>query len=103
MTDYIDRKTALSFPFANEQYDHENANENFILGCETYKEWLENLPVADAQEVRHGKWHESRFGNGITVPISKYYICNQCSHTSSKKTRYCPNCGAKMDGKGNEK
>ena len=51
MTDYIDRKTALSFPFANEQYDHENANEDFILGCETYKEWLENLSFVDVQKV----------------------------------------------------
>ena len=103
MADYIDRKTALSFPFANEQYDHENANENFIFGCETYKEWLENLPVANVQEVRHGKWRECRFGNGITVPFRKYYICNQCNHTSQKKSRYCPNCGTKMDGKRNEK
>lgn len=41
----IDRDTALSFPYANGQYDKANANEDFILGCETYKEWLEQLPI----------------------------------------------------------
>ena len=48
---YIDRELALSHPFANGHYDHENANEHFIFGCETYKEWLETLPVVDAVEV----------------------------------------------------
>ena len=51
MSKYIDRELALSLPFANGHYDHENANEHFIFGCETYKEWLETLPVVDAVEV----------------------------------------------------
>lgn len=32
---YIDRKQALSHPFANGKYDHEHANEDFILGFES--------------------------------------------------------------------
>ena len=51
MSDYISREAALSFPFANGKYDHENANEHFIFGCETYKEWLEQLPAANVVEV----------------------------------------------------
>ena len=51
MSRYINREEALSFPFANGQYDHKNADENFILGCESYKEWLENLPTADVIHV----------------------------------------------------
>ena len=51
MAEFIDKKTALSFPFANGQYDHQNANAHFIYGCETYKEWLETLPAADVVEV----------------------------------------------------
>ena len=47
MTKFLDRDMALSHPFANGHYDHENANEHFILGYESYKEWLENLPEAD--------------------------------------------------------
>lgn len=51
MPKYIDRELALSMPFANGHYDHENANEHYIFGCETYKEWLETLPTTDAVEV----------------------------------------------------
>ena len=45
MSDCINRNLALSFPWANGKYDHENANEHFIYGIETYKEWLEQLPI----------------------------------------------------------
>lgn len=41
----ISREEALSHPFANGKYDHKNADINFILGHESYKEWLETLPV----------------------------------------------------------
>ncbi len=47
MAKYIDKELALSHPFANGHYDHKNANEEFILGHESYKEWLEDLPTAD--------------------------------------------------------
>ena len=47
---YIDRDLALSHPFANGQYDHEHANDDFIIGHESYKEWLEQLPTTDVVE-----------------------------------------------------
>lgn len=73
----------------------EQFKEAYNLAIKALKE-----PPADVQEVKHGKWHEVSFGNSITVSVSKYYICNQCNHTSQKKTHYCANCGAEMDGKG---
>lgn len=45
MSEFLDRDKALSFPFANGQYDHKHANEHYIFGCEAYKEWLEQLPT----------------------------------------------------------
>lgn len=50
MTKYIDRELALSLPFANGRYDEENANIDFICGCETYKEYLESLPYFEVEE-----------------------------------------------------
>lgn len=47
----ISREEALSHPFANGKYDHKNADINFILGHESYKEWLETLPVFTEQEI----------------------------------------------------
>ena len=46
----IDRNEALSYPFANDEYDKEHANMDFILGSESYKEWLETLPVIEVQD-----------------------------------------------------
>lgn len=48
---YISREAAMAMPWANGQYDHEHANEHFILGLESYKEWLEYVPAADVVEV----------------------------------------------------
>lgn len=50
MKKYIERELALSFPFANGRYDEENANIDFICGCETYKEYLETLPCVEVRE-----------------------------------------------------
>lgn len=63
---------------------------------------LQKYQKADVEEVRHGRWEDSRrldFG-GI------YHWFRQCSeclyeredYTPEKDTNYCPNCGAKMDG-----
>lgn len=42
---YIRREDALSYPFANGQYDKEHASKDFVAGCESYKEWLADLPI----------------------------------------------------------
>lgn len=50
-------------------------------------------PTADVVEVRHGEWRKAN---------DKYprYVCTICNHLfNNKNYNYCPNCGAKMDGK----
>ena len=50
-------------------------------------------PAVDAEPVRHGRWDTSF--DGITP------FCTECgmSHRfMTRITKYCPNCGAKMDG-----
>ena len=49
--EYILREEALSHPFANGKYDHKNANIDFILGCESYKEWLETFLAFTEQDI----------------------------------------------------
>lgn len=52
----------------------------------------------DAEPVRHGKWIIGlKFGECYNVQ------CDQCKtiqvlYYGKKVTRYCPECGAKMDG-----
>ena len=55
--------------------------------------FINNMPLADVVEVRHGKWEKVS---------EKYprYVCTSCRHLyNNKEYKYCPNCGAKMDGK----
>ena len=93
MTEYIDKNIALSFPFANGEYDYNHANEHFIYGCETYKEWLETLLTADVRENIKARW----------IDMGNYLLCSNCgaTHYGADKN-YCPNCGARMDKVKNE-
>lgn len=54
-------------------------------------------PAADVEEVRHGKW--------VYHYRLKKFVCLECGFEQKHKPewKYCPNCGAKMDGKENEK
>lgn len=92
MSGYIDRDLALSLPWANGEYDHEHANENFIIGLKTYKEWLEYLPTADVTEVKHSHYY------GEELPcLYLTQVCGACGLRVPKEC-YCQHCGAKMDG-----
>ena len=54
-------------------------------------------PTADVVEVKHGEWEKRTF---IIFDSEKVgYRCSECHTTWDTETNYCPNCGAKMDGK----
>ena len=62
------------------------------------RELLEDTPTADVVEVRHGYWEQ-----GDYYDIGD--VCSECeydSHLILCKYKYCPQCGAKMDGKDGE-
>ena len=52
---------------------------------------------ADVAPVRHGRWIERGYVCG-----ENEYQCSQCKETewrtSASRLKYCPFCGAKMDG-----
>lgn len=51
----------------------------------------------DAVPVVHGKWGQpNRFKDGVGL-----WRCDQCGEASIRRFRYCPECGAKMDGDDN--
>ena len=53
-------------------------------------------PAADVVPVVHGRWSgEEIFPN---FPSLNGYCCSRCYQHQGRKTTYCPNCGAKMDG-----
>lgn len=62
---------------------------------------IENAPTADVVEVKHGKWINEKTDVGYF--FAEYcYECSVCGSSTGfgtyPKSRYCPYCGAKMDG-----
>ena len=69
------------------------------------KNKIYNIPAADVAPVVHGKWTEkdnSMYDLYMRENIHwSTYICSACNGEVMKDFRYCPNCGARMDGDGN--
>ncbi len=66
-------------------------------------ECINNQPTADVAEVKHGRWDAS--GRYKFVDETLAIRCSECGcslHSEEYQKyhwNYCPNCGAKMDGK----
>ena len=63
--------------------------------------------AVDAVEVVHGRWIPLEYdGYADGNPVWDLWECSECreEHSGDEDTLtpYCPNCGAKMDGDGNE-
>lgn len=87
--------------------------EVYCVGCNSYNgvrcracgtgdaiDIIEDAPAADVAPVVHAEWVVC--GDGDNVP----WMCSHCGKTTAHKYKviygkYCPHCGAKMDG-GNE-
>lgn len=95
MADYIDRKAVL------ERYHNDFFKQHICDGAEDVN-WLrkciDEAPTADVAPVRHGKWIEEL--------DTEYMKCSACGEEYFDEydmlrdglVKYCPNCGALMDG-----
>ena len=63
---------------------------------------IDNAPTVDAVEVVHGRWEAVDHDGSWRV--DKCSACHKRMHyvDYDQPYAYCPNCGAKMDGDGNE-
>ena len=77
--------------FVESDSERDKAVEAWNMRAESVKE----QPAADVVEVRHGRWIEDH----------EFFKCSECGFlTDYRLSNFCPNCGAKMDGKvGDEK
>lgn len=71
----------------------------YIDAIEYCVQQINEAPTADVAEVRHGKW--------VHTDYAMHWLgkdeCSECTyHTSDRDDlshlKYCPNCGARMDG-----
>ena len=75
-------------------------NRGYVAGWNGVINLIEQAPTVDAVEVVHGRWKESKCLDEC------FWVCSNCKFPSEASAaprlyRYCPNCGAKMDGDGN--
>lgn len=60
------------------------------------------FPAADVAEVRHGRWHDVY----LSSASSFVGICSICGESNDippvPLAKFCPFCGAKMDGEQND-
>ena len=66
------------------------AEHNFFAAEVTHSHSAENLK--DWAPVVHGCW----------IHYDGVVICNECGDAETSESCYCKQCGAKMDGKGEE-
>lgn len=92
MTDeYISRKAALKALYADYAYP--------AMGI------IKEIPAADVAPVRHGHWIGEGDGYADGALVYDVWHCSECDYCIDDGTdnpdclpKYCPNCGARMDG-----
>lgn len=105
MKEYVDRKAIMEdindlkqSPWYNDDtgFDTKQARQD---GVKCVVELIINpAPIEDVVEVRHGKWGKEKWMK------TNQHICSLCHstvrvHPESVEYKWCPYCGAKMDGK----
>jgi hypothetical protein len=100
MAEYIEREAFMEF--WNKEFRHLYPNDKYLVA-------LANFPTAEVVEVRHGEWlHTEEPLGWRDVDCIECSSCHEswimdddlCLDDYKDGWKYCPNCGAKMDGKG---
>ena len=110
MAEYIEREAEDYWCERCCNFDKENVGMDAtavckLTGCLAYCQEYGgnckgfNIPAADVVEVRHGEWGKKPWMD------TYQHWCPLCLATvrvspQSVEYKYCPYCGAKMDGKG---
>ena len=112
--DLIDRK-ALGIGYCNPLVFDKT---EYAHGWNCAIEILMNAPTVDAVELVHGVWVVEDYDSGDPGYYSAFIEvhCSKCGYELGAESgqygwcygdpfplNYCPNCGAKMDGDGNER
>ena len=60
--------------------------------------------TSDVEEVKHGEWYliDECSNEGVYCSVCHKKVYKMCYGNVKVKSKYCPNCGAKMKGKEKE-
>lgn len=67
-------------------------------GCDKGKCPIWNAPAEDVLPVVHGEWKATILENSNAVIRTGSPHCSVCGKSAPRRTAFCPNCFAKMDG-----
>lgn len=83
----------IQMMYIRREMDYGGENE-FCRGMRKALRVIENMPTADVQPVEHGHWEEHEIRGSLTQ------CCSVCGSDCGVlyPYRYCPCCGARMDG-----
>lgn len=83
--------------YGNRDAEQQNRSYSTMMLYEV-ADMLEDAPTIEAAPVVHGKWISDLDANGKLKSVWRgCSVCGCLNH--STKPNFCPNCGAKMDGK----
>lgn len=98
MPEYVEREALLRALSKEVEYDDDGEQE---INSDTVFITIEEAPTADIVPVVHGEWELFDECSNAGVYCS---ICHKAVYRESAwyknvhiKSKYCPNCGAKMD------
>lgn len=94
------------FCYCNESDYSDGVASGFLLARDDVK----NAPTIDAEPIRHGRWEHGReisrsyIGDACIGVQYEDWKCSNCGivceQSDKPKYKYCPVCGARMDGGG---
>ena len=83
-----------------EKYFYEHLDDVHIAGAMNA---IDEMPAADVVPVKHGHWIslDDYFEDAQCSECGDALVIGDCSFNDFCECyKYCPNCGAKMDGEG---
>ena len=98
MKTYLDMDEILRHRrrYVGQEYD-----EPYLVSA-VPEEVIRSLPPADVVEVKHGRWHDVYMSSASSF-VGTCSICGISNDIPPVPlAKYCPNCGAKMDGGKND-
>ena len=104
MAEYIEREAVHDLVQSLTKYawaSPDNTGHRVTVDADDVNFGVDKIPSADVAPVRHGQWIAKGYVCGETE-----YQCPECKETewrtSASRLKYCPFCGAKMDGADHE-
>lgn len=100
--EYISREAALRAVQKQRGANRSPAQNDMLdrICCD-----IKNMPAADVAPVVHGQWDAEGDGYADGEIVLDVWYCSKCGYCIDDGTdnpdclpKYCPNCGARMDG-----